>query len=174
MFYLYPPSHTATQLPEFGLCNSYAPRRRTERNRSQGPKTVEKPKAIDRSRSPITPLLSAQPRLLPLPLPDAHHHHRAVLPPSAAASLLPSPSCSGIRSRRRPARTRLRVVSPETSSTVATDAAPTAGAPPGYTLFPVITTGSLLVEVWIVGRTGWEHVHRMFCPHAFFLRIIRR
>jgi len=32
----------------------------------------------------------------------------------------------------------LRVVSPETSSTVATDAATTAGAPPGYTLFPVI------------------------------------
>ncbi|KXG40268.1 uncharacterized protein LOC8061441 isoform X1 [Sorghum bicolor] len=71
------------------------------------------------------PLLSAQPRLLP----DAHHH-RALLPPSAAASLLPSPSCSGIRSRRRPARTGLRVVSPETSSTVATDAATTAGAPP--------------------------------------------
>ncbi|XP_004985868.1 uncharacterized protein LOC101755828 isoform X2 [Setaria italica] len=79
------------------------------------------------------PLLSAQ---LLLPLPDAHHH-RALLPPPACAAPLPSSSsCSRpsslLRSRRSSnssARTALRVVSPETSNAVATDAA-TAGAQP--------------------------------------------
>ncbi|PUZ43040.1 hypothetical protein GQ55_9G630000 [Panicum hallii var. hallii] len=70
------------------------------------------------------PLLSAQ--LLLLPLPDAHHH-RALLPPP-----LPSPSCSRplsspLRSRRSStsaARTGLRVLSPDTSIAVTTDAQP--------------------------------------------------
>ncbi|XP_062209733.1 uncharacterized protein LOC133911491 [Phragmites australis] len=77
-------------------------------------------------------LLSTQ---LLLPLPDASH--RAFLPPAvyagAAASVTSSSSCmpsSPLRSRRftkSSARSGLRVVSPETSTTAATDAA-TAGA----------------------------------------------
>nr|CAB3497199.1 unnamed protein product [Digitaria exilis] len=73
------------------------------------------------------PLLSTQ----LLPFPDARHHH-ALLPPPACAAPLPSTSCvrpllSPLRSRQSSARTRLRVITPETSSTVATDAS-TAGA----------------------------------------------
>ncbi|KAJ1298976.1 hypothetical protein BS78_01G495700 [Paspalum vaginatum] len=65
------------------------------------------------------PLLSTQ-LLLPLPLPDAYHHRLLLLPPAA----FPPSSCSCPPPRsRRPARTGLRVVSPETtSSTAATDA----------------------------------------------------
>ncbi|CAN6308187.1 unnamed protein product [Urochloa humidicola] len=81
----------------------------------------------------MPPLLSAQ--LLP-PLPDAHHHH-VLLPPAARGASLPSSSCSQplpflLRSRRcsnSSAITGLRVLSPETSNAVATDAA-TAGAQP--------------------------------------------
>nr|CAB3502147.1 unnamed protein product [Digitaria exilis] len=75
------------------------------------------------------PLLSTQ----LLPFPDARHHH-PLLPPPACAAPLPSTSCvrpllSPLRSRQSSARTRLRVITPETSSTVATDAN-TAGAQP--------------------------------------------
>ncbi|KAL6648871.1 hypothetical protein ACP70R_013095 [Stipagrostis hirtigluma subsp. patula] len=84
------------------------------------------------------PLLSGH--LLLLPIPDAYH--RALLPPracaGAAAPSVPSspcsPSSSQLRSRRCSSwssRTRLRVVSPETPTTVDTDVGEAAGVHSG-------------------------------------------